>query len=771
MGASDRELADVEGFEEDASPSENSSSKELRVTVLGIPLHQALPSEKAQLMAVSATVLVASVSFAVLQERVLYVPGFKYTGWLAIVTSLTYVGCACGERLAMREPRRLGSVKEYAQLSIMTMGGMYLTNWSLRYLSYPLRVVFKSTKLVPVMALGVICGGKRYTASQYISVSLLTIGVAIFTLGDAKGKASFDVRGIAVIALGSVLEAMGANYEEQRLFNQLGCPASEVLLYSSLFGCFLAAAADLFNGDFFPALRHSTDHPETVAIIAVAALAGYVATNGVLVLIKHFGATLAEIVKCCRKILTICISFLLYEKQLTRFHVVGCLLFAASFSVERAAAGGTSRRLAGLPMVASVVLLFSASGASTWSVVIDAGSMGSRVNVFRYEGWTSQLRPIQGAAQVWVGAEPGIGAFSGNASGLQLSLRPLLEVAVATVPSALRSATPLAFRATGLRHLPSEVAEALLGEARSLVQSYGFQDAGVQVLEGAEQGECEWLTVNFLLGTFRPGVQAVSSPVAVVDLAADAAQMAYFLRDADAAKAKRKRRGRYVRKLALPFGSGYAHLYQKRYVGHGLMSARVKTFTERSEADHPCLPAGQNISWRHGEREFQGRGTSDHSNCTSLATQILHLHKACDTGQSHWGKCSFAGAWGGPGFKQPLVLKSFFYDRMVDAGVLEVGTQNATMAVFSFTDAARRACDAGAKGLDALAATYPRAPLEIVPWLCFDFSYMAALLSKGFALEDGRPVTVLKKINYDGRLFEASWALGMSIKSTQTIAR
>ncbi|CAE8718061.1 unnamed protein product, partial [Polarella glacialis] len=135
--------------------------------------------------------------------------------------------CAYCEKHVSGDTRRIGTLVDYVKLSLMTMGGMYLTNFSLHYLSYPLRVVFKSSKLIPVMALSVIYLKKRYTLIQYISVSLLTVGVVVFTLGDARGKASFDPRGIVVVVLGSIAEAFAANFEEKRLFGQLGCSAHE----------------------------------------------------------------------------------------------------------------------------------------------------------------------------------------------------------------------------------------------------------------------------------------------------------------------------------------------------------------------------------------------------------------------------------------------------------------------------------------------------------------------------------------------------------------
>ncbi|CAE8632474.1 unnamed protein product, partial [Polarella glacialis] len=138
-------------------------SKDLRVVMLGVPLHRLFPDQGMQFLVLAATVLSASVTCAALQERVLYVPGFKYTGWMALVTSLGYVACAYCEKHVSGDTRRIGTLVDYVKLSLMTMGGMYLTNFSLHYLSYPLRVVFKSSKLIPVMALSVIYLKKRYT--------------------------------------------------------------------------------------------------------------------------------------------------------------------------------------------------------------------------------------------------------------------------------------------------------------------------------------------------------------------------------------------------------------------------------------------------------------------------------------------------------------------------------------------------------------------------------------------------------------------------------
>ena len=96
----------------------------------------------------------SALGFAALQERVFEIPGFKFSGWMTFVTAATMAVCGMLERLLTRDLNRVGTLAQYAALSVLTVSGMGLTNLSLNYLTYPTRVIFKSSKLLPTMAVG-----------------------------------------------------------------------------------------------------------------------------------------------------------------------------------------------------------------------------------------------------------------------------------------------------------------------------------------------------------------------------------------------------------------------------------------------------------------------------------------------------------------------------------------------------------------------------------------------------------------------------------------
>eukprot|EP00039_Didymoeca_costata_P006930 m.94680 g.94680 ORF g.94680 m.94680 type:complete len:190 (-) comp13456_c0_seq4:572-1141(-) len=126
-----------------------------------------------QFMSYATGAILSALLFAVLQEKTYTIEGFTYGGFLTLLTSLTYCCTAFVQQLWLHgEVRRKASVMDYAKLSMLTMGGMYFTNWSLNYINYPTRIMFKGSKVVPVMITSAIMLGKQYHAPFWIVILL-----------------------------------------------------------------------------------------------------------------------------------------------------------------------------------------------------------------------------------------------------------------------------------------------------------------------------------------------------------------------------------------------------------------------------------------------------------------------------------------------------------------------------------------------------------------------------------------------------------------------
>ena len=83
---------------------------------------------------------------------------------------------------------------------ISQMLAMAGSNEALRYVSYPTQVLGKSCKMVPVMAGGLLLGGKSYTVFEYLQVVLITGGVVVFNFGGkSKSGGADSTYGLALI--------------------------------------------------------------------------------------------------------------------------------------------------------------------------------------------------------------------------------------------------------------------------------------------------------------------------------------------------------------------------------------------------------------------------------------------------------------------------------------------------------------------------------------------------------------------------------------------
>jgi len=354
-------------------PAQRASGGE-RPVVFGFDLGWLSPSALFGVLSLG-TVGSATV-FSALQEKVFLVPGFSYGGFMTVVMTACYVGYASLERVVTREGPRRGLVSNYALLATLTSGGLYTTNVALKYVNYPTRLVFKASKLLPTMVVGTLLQGKRYGRAEYFAALTLVVGMSLFSLGDVDTPPSAGLVGVGLLLVALVFDALTSNFEE-RYFFRTANPSSqaEVMQWSSIFGAVFALLPTAASGELGPALEHAREHPEVLTTIAIFSGAGYVSVVLVLVLIKHFSASDAEIVKGTRKVLQIAASFYLYPKPLNWRYTAGAgLVLASLYALARLRGSSSRERSATKGKCQSLHALSSPSSSSPLSAALWSSS-------------------------------------------------------------------------------------------------------------------------------------------------------------------------------------------------------------------------------------------------------------------------------------------------------------------------------------------------------------------------------------------------------------
>ncbi|KAM0756523.1 hypothetical protein T439DRAFT_309014 [Meredithblackwellia eburnea MCA 4105] len=196
------------------------------------------------------------------------------------------------------------------------------------------------------------------------------------------------------------------------------------------------------------------------------------------------------------------------------------------------------------------------SASRQFGIVIDAGSSGSRVQVYSWitPDVARQLRKqnkesLEVLSRVEKGVEkgdgwnfkvePGISTFSSHPELVGDYLRPLLDFARTVIPSSQHSTTPLYLLATaGMRLLPPQEQNDVLLTACAYLQSSNFllPDCAehVRIITGEEEGLYGWIAVNYLMDGFDshlhlPGLsdEMESSTYGFLDMGGASTQIAF----------------------------------------------------------------------------------------------------------------------------------------------------------------------------------------------------------------------------------------------------
>lgn len=294
---------------------------------------------------------------------------------------------------------------------------------------------------------------------------------------------------------------------------------------------------------------------------------------------------------------------------------------------------------------------------SYFTVVLDCGSSGTRVNVYEWimsndgvltnSNWELPIllhsfpdnsTKIQdqkdGCAYHCMQTEPGLDSFVGNASGVKESLEPLIRRAEKWVPQQRHKDTPIFVLATaGLRRLSEEAAMGVLDDVEIVVKSHQFKyrKDWIRVLSGREEAYYGWIALNYHMGVFRNSSRLPT--LGLLDLGGSSLQVATEIEDPtmddyDGGGVFRSKIGSFEHRIlaaSLPaFGLNKAF---DKTVFILLRERGSETF----EISHPCLGYGfmQNYTCRgcfvDGNSPTQIREKGEFS---------LHL-----VGKPNWEKC------------------------------------------------------------------------------------------------------------------------------------
>jgi adenosine 3'-phospho 5'-phosphosulfate transporter B3 len=236
---------------------------------------------------------------------------------------------------------------------------------SIRYVSYPTKVVLKSTKLIPTMMVSTLLkNGQVYSTLEYAAACLLCAGAAGYGFWEKSGSNPQNVShlGILLLSVSVLSDAFTPNIQQrlmapppphhhaqehdttiairpvsqfchslQRMVlppggGGLGVSASTLMTNANFVGGIGVLGYMTMTGDLTDAIGVAFVEPRLFLFLSMIGMSLAVAVFAYTRLIQESGSVVAVGVATLRKVVTVILSYAVYPKPFTMIHAISSVL-------------------------------------------------------------------------------------------------------------------------------------------------------------------------------------------------------------------------------------------------------------------------------------------------------------------------------------------------------------------------------------------------------------------------------------------------------------
>jgi UDP-galactose transporter B1 len=201
-------------------------------------------------------------------------------------------------------------------------------------LSFPVCILTKSAKIVPVMLGQLVLGASSYSVRDYTLAAAIVTGTAMLTLGEAKEKkkqGESTVAGVTFILLSLAMDGVTAGLQKRlkhkaAMMNKTPTPC-DFLLYTSVSMAVTSLTIALVTGDWGRGWTFTQDNPAILRMVCQVCVLSAIGQSFIFFIVAHFDPLVCATVTTTRKIMSVVWSIT------TKGHIVseqGCMgLFIA----------------------------------------------------------------------------------------------------------------------------------------------------------------------------------------------------------------------------------------------------------------------------------------------------------------------------------------------------------------------------------------------------------------------------------------------------------
>jgi len=277
--------------------------------------------------------------YGLLQERIMTVPyGTEmFTASVFLVFCNRFIAILFAAGMIWQKDESIACVApfwKYLAVSLSNVAASTCQYEALRYVSFPVQMLGKSFKMMPVMLWGLMISQKRYTCFDWIVALAVTGGVTEFLMTgniEAKHSAGTSTYGLFLLLCFLLFDGFTSTFQE-KLFKDYKTSKYNQMLYIGLGSAVVSIGSLIASGMLKTAIGFCFAHPSFVMDASLLSASAVTGQWFIYSQIKEFGALVFAATMNVRQVVSILVSYATYGHSITLAQVVGlAMVFGALF--------------------------------------------------------------------------------------------------------------------------------------------------------------------------------------------------------------------------------------------------------------------------------------------------------------------------------------------------------------------------------------------------------------------------------------------------------
>lgn len=243
---------------------------------------------------------------------------------------------------------------EYSFPSVANMLSSWCQYEALKYVSFPVAVLAKAFKMVPVMLMGKFMNNKHYEPFEYLSGAMVGFGLYLFI--DSSERIDFRQNvfgypenikgamcGVVLLVLFLFFDSFTGQWQTRMFQLNKSMSPLQMMLIMNAFSAVFSFITLVHQEELYPCMYFVYSHPDMVLHLFVFVLFSTVGQLFIFYTVKNFGAVVFAIIMSVRLLFSTLLSCAVYSHPISELGYLGMIIVfgAVTYRIKRKTEGAT----------------------------------------------------------------------------------------------------------------------------------------------------------------------------------------------------------------------------------------------------------------------------------------------------------------------------------------------------------------------------------------------------------------------------------------------